>query len=172
LCGCIDNSNNVEVRRSSSLKHIRNSNKEKVDREHGSGRCGCLLQPKLELGYRICTDAIFNRLLVVSPKHREEALSIWTLLDVQRHNSWSMNDVETLMRMFPRSLRQIDLARLPAMLAEKRGLSDAESVEAELWTARFFSLSLMFLLLLSPLHVGARTAFAAAALSRVALSKL
>lgn len=166
LCGCTAVQNHNVQKRTNYLPQ----KKDNSFYEHGSGLCGCLLQPKLEMGYRICTDAIVNRLLEVSPKHREEALSIWPLLDVHKQNSWSMNDLETLMRMFPRSLRQVDLARLPP--PTKSDLSDSESVEAELWTARLFSFGLMFLLLLSPVHVGARTAFAAAAVSRLVMSKL
>jgi len=79
LCGC---SGSEDGRRLSNLR-LKGAGEER--KEHGSGQCGCKLQPRVELGYRICTDAIINRLLEASPKHREEALSIWPLLDVARH---------------------------------------------------------------------------------------
>lgn len=140
-------------------------------KEHGSGQCGCSLQPRVELGYRICTDAIMNRLMETSPKHREEALSIWPFLDVARHNSWSLNDVETLMRMFPGSLPQIGLAKLHKKDVAKRYVS-ADAEEVELWRTKLLSYCLMVVMVVSPLHIGLRTAFAAAALGRVVVSKL
>lgn len=62
---------------------------------------------------------------------------------------------------------QIGLAKL-----HKDVVRNPTPDEAESWRSHLLSWCLMVLLVLSPLHVGVRTAFAAAALGRVVRSKL
>lgn len=64
----------------------------------------------------ICTDAIFTRLMEASSELRTLVERARGKLDYNVVNSWSINDVETLNRLYPRQLRRVRLAPVKSVL--------------------------------------------------------